>query len=183
MARCGSDGGQLGDQAAAHRVAHEHGLAGCRGGRAPGRAARRSSPCSAPPVGRPEGAAVAGGVDGDDLEAEVDQAGQGLGVEDPLGREAVDDHQRHAPAADRHADLVAVGQRDRVAGQPGQGDVDLVVEVRPGADDRIRGQRQVAHRRRAAAGLVAVVLVPDLDRFPALVRRHGPSLADPRART
>ena len=57
--------------------------------------------------GQAERAAVAGGVDGDDLEAEVDQARQRLRVEDPLGGEPVDDHERHAPPADGHADLCA----------------------------------------------------------------------------
>ena len=132
--------------------------------------------------GQPEGAAVAGGVDGDDLEAEVDEARQGLGVEDPLGGEAVHDHERHAPAADRHPDLVAVGQRDRVAGQTGQGDLDVVVEVRPRSDDRVRGKREVAHQAVLGRGR-AVGLVADLDRFPALIRRHRASLADPRGRS
>ena len=68
--------------------------------------------------GQAEGAAVAGGVDGDDLEAEVDQARQRLGVEDPLGREPVDDHERHAPPADGDADGVTVVERDLVTGEP-----------------------------------------------------------------
>ena len=80
--------------------------------------------------GEAERAPVARGVHGDDLEAEVDQARQGLGVEDPLGREPVDDHERHAPTADGHADGVTVVERDRVTGEPGEGDVDLVGRLR-----------------------------------------------------
>ena len=55
-----------------------------------------------------ERAAVPGRVDGDHLEAEIDQPRQGLRVEDALGREAVDDDERHPAPADRHADRVAV---------------------------------------------------------------------------
>ena len=71
--------------------------------------------------GQAEGAAVAGGVDGDHLEAEVDEPGQRLGVEDPLGGEAVDDHERHAPTADRDADGVAVVERDLRGGRAAGG--------------------------------------------------------------
>ena len=80
--------------------------------------------------GQAQGAAVAGRVDGDDLEAHRHQAGQRLGVEDALGREPVDQHERHAPAADGHADLVPVGEGDEVAGQAGRADLGRVGGLR-----------------------------------------------------
>ena len=53
----------------------------------------------APSVGQALGAAVAGGVDRDDLEAHRHEPRERLGVEEALGREAVHDHERDAPAA------------------------------------------------------------------------------------
>ena len=125
----GFGGGQLGDEAAAHGVAHQHGgphpevvedPAEQRG------VARHALGAG----GEPQGAAVTGGVHGDHLEAEVHEPRERLGVEDPLGREAVHHHEGHAPTAHRHAHGVAVGQRDLVPGQPGQGDMDLFVDGR-----------------------------------------------------
>ena len=126
-------------------------------------------------------AAVAGGVDGDDLEAEVDEARQGLGVEEALGREAVDDDERHAPPADRDADLVAVGERDLVPGQPRQGDVDLLVALEPGPMSGSLGDGEVAHRRPGLGARRRRIVVrrvgPRSVPSPSPMR-HGPSLAD-----
>ena len=67
--------------------------------------------------GQAERAAVAGRVDRDDLEAEVDEARQRLRVEDPLGREAVDHDERHAAPADGDPHLVTVVEGDGVPSQ------------------------------------------------------------------
>ncbi len=103
-------------------MADEDGLAHAEVVQHPRQQVRRSSPVLCAFVGQAEGAAVAGRVDGDDLEAEVDEARQRLRVEDALGGEPVDHDQRDASAADRHADLVAVGEGDQVAA-PGCGRV------------------------------------------------------------
>ena len=96
MARSGSRGGQLGDQPAAHGVPGQD--------RAPD-AELVDGPTEQPAVrlevgaagGQPLGSAVSRGVDGDHLEAAGDDARQDLGVEQPFGREAVDDDERDTP--------------------------------------------------------------------------------------
>ena len=119
---------------------------------------------------------MAGRVDGDHLEAEVDEAAQRLGVEHPLGGEPVDDHERHAPPADRHAHRVAVGQGDLLPGEARQGDVDLFVGLGARADDRLSRQRQAPAPSSTAAPRMlvsrsVVTVDADDDRVPPLV--HG----------
>ena len=100
MARSGSLGGQLGHEAAAHRVAGQHGAADAElVDDAPEHAAVRLEVGAA---GRQAlGATVAGRVDGDDLESGGHDARQALGIEDPLRREPVDHDQGHAATAHR----------------------------------------------------------------------------------
>ena len=111
---------ELGDAPARPWSARPGSPCGCRARRRPGPAARRSRRGGRPPR-QALRAAVAGHVDGDDLEAPAHQAVQGLGVEEALGGEAVDDDERHAPAADRQARSGGRRQRDGVAGQPRRG--------------------------------------------------------------
>ena len=124
-------GGQFHDQATTHRVPRQHGPADAQVVHDP--ADQRRVFGEVTTAGRQaEGPAVAGGVDGDDPVAHAHQAGQGLGVEDPFGREAVDHHQGDALAGHRHADLVAVGQGHRGLGQPGVGPTTFDRGKRPG---------------------------------------------------
>ena len=120
MTRSGSRGGQLGDETPTHRVTGEDRLLDAEGvedateevgvGREVAAAGRQAL-----------GTAVPGGVDGDDLEPDVDEAPQRLGVQHALGGEAVDEDERHALAAHGDADPVPVGQRRRGVGPAGAG--------------------------------------------------------------
>ena len=125
MASISSDGdgllgplrGELGHDPTAHRVPGEHGRLDAQ--LVDGPAHQLGVVAEVAGVaGQALRAAVAGHVDGDDLEPLAHQAVEGLGVEEALGGEPVHDDQRDAPAADGEADLVAVGEGERVAGQP-----------------------------------------------------------------
>ena len=118
-------GRELGDEASAHRVPGEHRLVDAemveRLAEQLGVAAERAGAS-----GQTQRGAVAGDVDGHHLEAQRRDARQRLRVEDPLGREAVHDHQRHAATTHRDADLVTVVERDQVPRQLRHDDSTLV---------------------------------------------------------
>ena len=98
----------------------------------------------------------------------VDEAGERLRVEDPLGGEPMHHHERHPSTADRHADGVPVRQVDLVTGQTRQGDEQLFLAIGTRADDRILGEGEVAHPPGPRACRVAVVH-PHVDRFPPVL--------------
>ena len=129
----GRQRGQRDDHPAAHRMTHEDGLAYAE--RVEG-AQRQVDPVAQ--VGRIAGQvggdAVAGRIEGDDQETHSRQPAQQSHVGPPAEGDAVQEHQRYTLAADGHAHLVPVVERDDLVGQPD-----------PGSRGRLAGYRCLTH--------------------------------------
>ena len=114
-------GGELGDQAPAHGVTGEDALLDAEV--VDDATQQLAVGLEVGAVGgKTTSAAVAGGVDGDDLEPHRDQPRERLRVEEPLDGEPVHDDERDAGTGDGDAHGVAVGDLDAMAGQAGRGD-------------------------------------------------------------
>ena len=136
---------------------------GCPARRAPGPAARRRTPRSSPPVGRPWVPPWPATSMATTLKPMRDQPGQRLGVEDALGREPVDQHQRHAPAAHRHA---RPGGRRRARSRGGP------AGARPRADRSRRPPAGLDAGHRGAGSSSAGAGRRGARRCPGPMRRH-----------
>ena len=125
--------GKRDDHPAAHRMTHEDGLAYAE--RVEG-AQRQVDPVAQ--VGRVAGQvggnAVAGRIECDDQEAHSRQPAQQSHVGPPAEGDPVQEHQRYTLAADGHAHLVPVVERDDLVGQPD-----------PGSRGRLAGYRCLTH--------------------------------------
>ena len=160
---------QLDDHPAAHRMAHEDGLAYAERIQ---RAQRQVDPMAQ--VGRVAGQvggdAVARRVERDDQEPHSRQPAQQSHVGPPAEGDAVQEHQRHTLAADGHAHLVPVVERHDVVGQPD-----------PGSRGRLAGYRCLTHMimvpqpRAAKANHADVGLVTVVARLRCSSRRGEPA--------
>ena len=131
--RSGANAAKRDDHPATHRMAHEDGLAYAERVE---RAQRQVDPVAQ--VGRIAGQvggdAVARRIERDDQESHSRQPAQQSHIGPPAEGDAVQKHQRHALAADGHAHLVPVVERDDLVGQPD-----------PGSRGRLAGYRCLTH--------------------------------------